>query len=85
MWYKLLRNGSVRFYVNSFTLHPPNHHEMITQKVKQIKIEPVQLTNSKNEWIGFPDGYTERHFEKFKDVRELTSDKKTDDFIIGHS
>lgn len=67
----VFKNGSRRFIVNSYTLHPPNHNEIIAQKVKQIKVEPVELTNSKGEWVGFPQDYTERHFKKFEEVKQI--------------
>ncbi len=33
-------NGSRRFIVNSFTLHPPNHLETINQRIKMVSVVP---------------------------------------------
>jgi hypothetical protein len=55
-------------------LHPPNHYDVISQKVKALYIEPVKLSNEKGEWSGFPDGYTERHFKKFEEVKKMNQE-----------
>lgn len=63
----ILNNGSKRFIVNSYTLHPPNHIHTVRRKINEISVSEEFKNIVKKE---FEEG-TDKNFISIKNEKKV--------------